>query len=152
MENPVGNTEDDGHEKENDPKDKGQNTLNNADKKQDNIEKINETQSHAKQEETISNMQEDETLHVNNNEKGKVIEVKDIVASVKPICKKNVTFDVMSGDDIRAILQLNTTPDLNRAEHKKFFCSIKLNKMQTIAKFYQDPRKTWLITRNGCKN
>ena len=69
LENLVGNTEDDRHEKENDPKDKGQNTLNNADKKEDNTEKINETQSHAKQEETISNTQEEETLHVNNTEK-----------------------------------------------------------------------------------
>ena len=104
------------------------------------LKKINEAQSHAEQEETISNTQEEETLHVNNNEKGKVIEVKDIVASMKPICKKNVTCDAMSGEEIRAILQLNTTPDLNRVDHKKFFYSIRSSKMQTITKFYKNPK------------
>ena len=39
LENPVGNTEDDRHEKENDPKDKGQNTLNNADEKEADTKK-----------------------------------------------------------------------------------------------------------------
>ena len=94
--------------------------------------------------------QEKATLHANNNEHSRVIEVKDIVASIAPFSSNGVACNVMSGEEIGAVLSLSTTPDLNNLDHNKFFVSIKSTKMKTITKCYTDskprvsPNQRWM--------
>ena len=128
FEHPDENTEDDGSKKENDAQNKGQNTQNNSDEKEDDTEKNNKAQSQPEQEQINLETQEEATLHANNNEHSKVIEVEDIVESIAPFSNKGVTCNVMSGKEIGAILSLSTTPDLNNLDHKKLFVSIKSKK------------------------
>ena len=47
-----------------------------------------------------------------------IIELRDIVENIEPFQQNGVSFDVMSGKDISAVLQLETIPDLKKPEHK----------------------------------
>ena len=65
-----------------------------------------------------------------------IIKLEDIVENIKPFQKNGVISDAMSGEDISAVLQLETIPDLKRPDHNKFFYSIRSDKMKIITQKY----------------
>ena len=95
-------------------------TQQNGENKEKKAEKEKEVQFQREQKQTNSKKQKEATQYAENSN-SVIIELRDIVENIKPFQQNGVSFDVMSGEDISAVLQLETITDMKRQEHKNSF-------------------------------